>query len=287
MLEAPLFLAPTTLGAAQEALELEGSMLLAGGTSTGILLKNGLIEPSRFVYLGHVDGLRDIEHLPMGAIRVGSMVTLRELHRSPIVREEAPSLAYAASRVGNPRVRALATVGGAIAHADPRQDLPPVLLALGAVVRVVGPRGEREIPVRDLFLGFLETALEEDEILVDVLIPAREGRREAYTRFTPNSDDDYPTVGVAVSLRVSSAGEITDAALALGGVDSRAILVADVAGVLVGSRGQGSDLARVAELASLVAEPTLDSRGSIEYKRSMIEVWTRRTLTACLAGFPF
>jgi len=257
-------------------------MLVAGGTSIGVLLKNRLIEPEVLVYLGHVPNLTAISEQPDGALRLGSMATLRDIARSPLAASEAPSLVAAAEKVGNPRVRAVATIGGAIVHGDPRQDVPPVMLALGAVVTVQGPRGTREIPMSEFLTGFMESAVEDDEIVLSVEVPSRRNRREAYTRFTPNSEDDYPTVGVAASLRISATGEVEDALIALGGVDSHAIAVAEAGSVLVGSRMEQSDIERAAQIASLIAEPSDDSRGSESYKRSMIEVCTRRTLVACL-----
>src|SRR5262245_33739270 len=106
-------------------------MALAGGTSLAMLLKHRLVEPERLVYLGGLTGLSAIDDGPDG-LRLGAMATLRDLVTSEVVSSVAPVIARAADDVGNPRVRAVATVGGALAHADPRQDLPPVMLALDA-----------------------------------------------------------------------------------------------------------------------------------------------------------
>jgi carbon-monoxide dehydrogenase medium subunit len=134
----PPFASPTSVEAAVEELSADGAVAVAGGTSVGLLLKTGLLTPDRLVSLRRVPQLSAIA-LRDGELRLGAMVSLRTLIASPLVRATVPVLADAASQVGNPRVRAAATVGGAIAHADPRQDIPPVLLALGAYACLSGP----------------------------------------------------------------------------------------------------------------------------------------------------
>jgi carbon-monoxide dehydrogenase medium subunit len=195
----------------------------------------------------------------------------------------APAFVEAASKVGNPRVRAVATLGGALVHGDPRQDVPPVLLATRAELDIVSRRGSRHVALADFFLGFMETALEEDEILTKVTIPARPGWRDAYTRFTPGSDDDYPTVGVAVSVLIDETGVVRDAEIALGGVDASAIRVPEAAAAIIGTRAEADDRASAGRLAVDGCSPSDDQRGSEAYKRAMVEVWTDRTIAACLS----
>jgi carbon-monoxide dehydrogenase medium subunit len=275
------FVAPTTLPEALTALEEEGAMVVAGGTSVGVLLKNRLVEPTSLVFLGHVPGLTGVSAEEDGSLRIGAMTTLHDLAREPSVREAADVVAKAASLVGNPRVRSIATIGGAIVHGDPRQDLPPVLLALRATVAVLGPRGARKIPMEEFLVGFMESALEEDELVTEVVLPPRHHRRSAYSRFTPNSEDDYPTVGVAASLWLSSEGTVEDVVLALGGVDTHAITVPGAADLLRGRTLDEPAMEEVARAASAAARPTDDNRGSEDYKRAMIEVWTKRALRQC------
>lgn len=278
----PTFCVPHTLEEAVGELAAPDAMALGGGTSVALLLKHGLIEPGKLVWLAHVPALQGVAASRAGILRLGAATTLGQLARSDLVQAQAPSLARAASAVGNPRVRAVATVGGAIAHGDPRQDLPPVLLSLSARARLVGPGGEREVPLQDLLVGWMETALLEGELVADVLVPVDRGRRSAYVRFTPGSEDDYPTVGVAVSLDVDPDGVVSAATLALGGVGPRALPVPEATGLLVGRRPEGADLDQVAAVAETVAQPTSDRRGSASYKRAMVAVWTRRALERCL-----
>jgi carbon-monoxide dehydrogenase medium subunit len=274
--------APDTLADALGELDHENTLAVGGGTSIALMLKNRLIEPDRLVYLGRIASLSGIDEQGPETIRLGATTTLLQTIRSPLVNSALPSLASAARKVGNPRIRSVATIGGAIVHGDPRQDLPPVLLSLGATAHIVGPRGERAVPLSEFFLGFMESAAEEDELVTELTIPRVVGQRSQYTRFTPGSDDDYPTVGVAVTLVVGPDATVTEARIALGGVDGTAILATEAASLLVGSRPTDDLIAAVAEKAAQASNPSDDQRGSESYKRAMVEVWTRRTLKACL-----
>lgn len=277
------FSAPSTIADAVAQLAGEGSMAIGGGTSMAILMKNGLLDVERLVYLGRITELSGISELADGTIRLGATTTLRELSRSSLVKSVLPVLAHAAGQIGNPRVRAVATVGGAVVHGDPRQDLPPVLLSLDAWSRIAGPRGIREVPMSEFFLGFMETTLHEDELLVEILVPIDPARRAVYIRFTPGSDDDYPTVSVAVSLSMEPDGAVARARIALGGVASTAILLDEAARLLEGRQPGADVITAAAAAAAAGSSPYDDQRGSAEYKRAMVQVWTHRALEACLA----
>jgi aerobic carbon-monoxide dehydrogenase medium subunit len=276
-----IFSAPTTVAEAVAQLG-EDAIAMGGGTSVAMLLKNDLIEPGRIVWLGRVPELRRLAAGQDGTLLIGATVTLRELAAAEPVRQRAPALAYAAGQVGNPRVRAVATLGGALVHGDPRQDLPPVLLALEARVRVAGPSGEREIPLAGFHTGFMETVLAEDELVTAIVVAAAPGRRAAYARFTPGSEDDYPTVGVAASVIRAGDGMVTRAVLALGGVGPAPMLVVGAA-ALAGRVPGPADIEAVAAAAWEAANPSDDQRGSARYKKAMAREWTRRVLRTCLA----
>jgi carbon-monoxide dehydrogenase medium subunit len=259
----------------------EDVIAMGGGTSVGLLLKNDLIEPRKIVWLAKIPELRQLTVGAAGELIMGATVTLREVAHSDAVRQRFPALAYAAGQVGNPRVRSVATLGGALAHSDARQDVPPILYALQARVRIAGPSGRREIPVAGFHTGFMETVLGEDELLTDVAIPAVPGRRAAYARFTPGSDDDYPTVSAAASIVRAEDQRITSAVLALGGVGPTPLLVAEAA-ALAGTVPGADEIEAVAEAAEAVADPSDDQRGSARYKKAMAREWTARVLRACL-----
>lgn len=276
-----VFAAPQTLNDALAELAGEqDAMAMGGGTAIGLLLRSSLIEPRKIVWLARVPGLRQIEAGPQ-QVRIGAMVTLREIARSGVIRPRFPALAHAAGQVGNPRVRAVATLGGALAHADPRQDVPPVLCALDARIRIAGPGGTRDIPVASFHAGFMETVLAPDELVTQVIIPVVPGRRAAYARFTPGSADDYPTVSAAASLVRGGDLRVSSAILALGGVGRVPLLVSAAATLTATIPGEG-EVAAVAEAAEAAADPFDDQRGSARYKKAMAREWSARVLRACL-----
>ncbi|MQA88275.1 MAG: xanthine dehydrogenase family protein subunit M [Streptosporangiales bacterium] len=276
------FSVPTSLEEALAELAEEDAIALGGGTSVGLLLKNGLIEPQKIVWLAKVPDLRGVAVDDDGGLRIGAAVTLRELAGSSPVRTHAPALADAAGTVGNPRVRAVATLGGALAHADPRQDVPPVLLALDAEVRIAAPSGERIVPLAEFYTAFMETALAEGELVTQVVVPAADNRRTHYVRFTPGSEDDYPTVGVAISIARGADGRISRAVLALGGVGPTPLLVPQARELVGRSAPDPGEISAVAAAAEAAARPSDDQRGSARYKKAMARVWTERALHACL-----
>jgi aerobic carbon-monoxide dehydrogenase medium subunit len=285
------FCAPMTLPDALAELAAGDDVIaMGGGTSVGMLLKNDLIAPRKIVWLARIPELRRLDYEPTGPestgsaggeLLVGATVTLRELARSEVIRHKFPALAYAASRVGNPRVRAVATVGGALTHSDARQDVPPILYALGARVRIQSLRGSREIPVHDFHTGFMETVLAEDELVTQVVVPAVPGQRAAYGRFTPGSHDDYPTVNAGASVVRDSGGRVTSAVLALGGVGSTPLLVGETARLLGPAPGR-AEVESVAAAAEAAASPYDDQRGSAAYKKAMAGEWAARVIRACL-----
>lgn len=278
------FRVPTTVPEALDDIADGESTVLAGGTSVALLIGQALIEPSKLVLLTRIPALRSLTvDLDARLVRMGAAVTLREIAVHSEIRAAFPALAAAAGAVGNPRVRSVATVGGALAHADPRQDLPPVLLALGAQVTIAGPSGTRTVPLAGFATGFMETTLGPDELIVEVALPLLAGQRSHYARFTPQSMADYPTVGVAAALRWGEDDTILEAAVALGGVGATAIGVDDarlLAGVAASEVHDA--IAEVAQRAADVAEPSDDRRGSAAYKRAMVTVWTERALVSCL-----
>jgi carbon-monoxide dehydrogenase medium subunit len=274
----PKFVAARSLAEAVDHLASdEEAVACSGGTSIGLLVGQGLLVPSQLVWLGRVPGLDSID-VDGGTLRVGAMVTMAQLAEHPVVRSALPAVAAAAAAVGNPRVRAVATVGGALAHADPRQDLPPALLAVRAEVAVVGPTGDRRLPLADLPRGFMDTALEAGELVTTVYVPLVDRRRSCYLRFTPGSVADYPTVGTAASVQWDANGMLDAARVAVAGV-APVPLVLDVA-----VAGDVIDLDAAATTVADTASPVDDRLGSASYKRDMAAVWVRRALTACLAA---
>jgi carbon-monoxide dehydrogenase medium subunit len=257
----------------------EDAALLAGGTSLINMAKLGLAEPAHVIALGDVAELSGLRTTPDGGLQLGATTTIREVELSSLVRDRAPGLAEAAGHVATVRIRNQATVGGNLVHADPNQDLPPMLMVHDAVARITGPAGERSVPVTDLFLSFFETVVEPDEILHSVVVPApAQGLRTGYLKFLPRTRDDYSTIAVAGGLTVDDA-RVTRARIAVAGGGSTPIRCEAAEQALLGA--MAGDVTALAEAAALVRDaldPISDARGSSAYKREMARVCTARLL---------
>ena len=260
------WLAPASLVEAlgRRAERADEATVLAGGTFLGILMNQGFLSPSTMLSLGGVPELRGIEVVD-GTLRLGAMVTHRELERDERVRAGWPALAATFALVASPRVRNQATVGGVLADADYASDPPAVLRALGARVVLLSTRGERSVGVGDLILGHYETCIAEDELLVEVRVPPCAGRA-VYRKFRSRSSEDRPCVAVAAvdgdqGLRV-----------VVGAVAETTQELPDACALGPGAAGEIGH--RYAE----AIEPMNDSRGSAAYRRRVIAVEVRRAL---------
>ena len=254
---------------------------IAGGTALMLMMKAGVFRPTRLVSLRRVeDRHRRIELAPDGALHVGALVPLAALERSAEVRRATPVIVEALRTLSNVRVRNVATVGGHLAHADPHMDLPPVLMALGARVAVIGPSGERTIAVEDLYAGYYETVLAPNELIAELSVPAQGARRAAYLKCTANSADDWPALGVAVSLD----GNATRVAVCAATEKPMRLPAAE--SVLRGAVFDDATLRRAGEAAADTADIVADARGSVPYKRQLLRVYVERTVRAAAARGP-
>lgn len=253
------------------------TQLLAGGTSVLLLHRLGLLAPDHVVGLHGVDELRGISVDDAGTVRLGALTTLRDVETAPQVRG-VPGLAEAAHQVATVRIRNQATLGGALGHADPAQDVPPMLIALDAHVDVAGPDSTRRLPVEELSTGYLETSLRADEIVTGVTVPAStDGARGGYLKFLPRTADDFATVSVAAVVDVD-AGRVAGLRVALGAVAPTPVRASSVENALVGRAVTPDDLRDAAELVRQDIDPTTDARGSASYKSDTAVVCVRRLL---------
>ena len=259
--------------------------LLAGGTSLMNLAKLGLAEPEHVIALRDVEELHGLDGDPDRGLRLGAMTTLRAVETSESVRSLAPGLAEAAHHVATVRIRNQATVGGNLVHADPNQDLPPMLMVHDAVARITGPDGVRTVPVADMFVGFFESVVQPDEILDSVSVPADPDLRSGYLKFLPRTQDDYSTIAVAAGIQVRD-GRITHARIAVAGGGSTAVRCREAEAALVGNGVDDATLAAAAEIVPGLLDPISDARGSSGYKRDMARVCTGRLLQRLIAEVP-
>jgi len=193
---------PKSLAEAVKLLDPDDGLVrpIAGGTALMLMMKAGVFRPKRLVSLSKIEERYSAIAADKDGLRIGAMTTLSALEQSAEVKKHAPVITRTLRTLSNVRVRNVATVGGALAHADPHMDLPPVLIALGASVTVAGPRGERTLLVEDLLSGYYETVLEKNELIAHVSVPSQGRRRASYLKVTSGSADDWPALGIAVAL---------------------------------------------------------------------------------------
>jgi carbon-monoxide dehydrogenase medium subunit len=223
---------------------------MSGGTAIMLMMKAGVLKPARLVSLRRL-GLESVS-VESNALRIGAMTSLRSLEKSDAVRKGWPVITRTLRTLSNVRVRNVATLGGHLAHGDPHTDLPPLLAALGATVTITGPKGERTSPVEALYRGYLETTLQNGELITRVDIPALGKKRAAYLKCTTRSADDWPAVGVAVVL----------------GDENRIFVSA--------ATDRPMRLADEAAIEKLNIEG--DLHGSGEYKKQLLRVYLKRAI---------
>lgn len=275
-------LRPTSVGEAASLLARykEDARILAGGQSLLPMLYSRLLSPRYLVGLQNVPELRSIERADHG-LRIGAMVTLRQLIDSALVHERAPLLCQAASLVASPAIRNLGTLGGNLAHNLVGSDPPPALMVLNASAVVVGSSGERRVPIDVFFTDYMETVLQNDEILAYIDVPdQKRGIGWDYEKCRRRAEDPA-IVGVAVTLEVAD-GICKGARIAIGGIGPVPLRLPDVEKVLESRYPDDSLIHEAAKVAAAPLDPLADSRASSDYRRKMAEVYTRRALKSAL-----
>jgi aerobic carbon-monoxide dehydrogenase medium subunit len=258
--------------------------LIAGGTALVIMMKQRLVRPSCLVSLQSVRGYNGVE-VSDGGIRIGGLATHRAVETSPLIRRRLPMLAETYHHVATLRIRNVATVGGGLAHADPNQDPPPSLIALGATAKAMSPNGSRVIPLDELFKDYYETILNPDEIITEVMVPKLQPNTgAAYIKFLPRTADDYATVSAAAVLTLDKTRKnVADVRIALGSVGVTPIRATAAEAVLRGQPLKADGFAEAGERAKEAVDPVSDFRGSAAYKKDMAAVFVRRALEKALA----
>ncbi len=321
MIRLPAFdyYAPSTVEGAVALKAEHGSaaMYVAGGTDLYPNMKRRQFEPKVLIGLR---GVRELRGISNGAgLTIGAGVTLTDLANHPDLRQGYPSLAHAAGLVSSPPLRNAGTIGGNLcldtrctyynqSHAWRKalgfcmkldgdtcwvalssqkclavssSDCAPVVVALGAEVRLVGPQGERTIPAEALYRNDGTKYLDKsaDELLVSIHLPPREGWRTSYCKLRRRGSIDFPVLGVAVALRMEQDGTCAEARLVLGAVSSRPILVTEAADLLIGKRITPELVKEVANVAAKSAKPLDNTDMTLSYRKKMTSVYTARALS--------
>ncbi|MBA2556289.1 MAG: xanthine dehydrogenase family protein subunit M [Chloroflexi bacterium] len=256
--------------------------LLAGGQSLIPAMNFRLAQPGVLIDLNRVAELAFVE-ASGGALRIGAMTRQRTAERSEQVAAHAPLLVEALHHTAHPQIRNRGTIGGSIAHADPAAEVPTVMLALGASFELRGAEGSREVAAGDFFTGFFGTALEPEEMVASITIPAAAERTGWAFEEVARRHGDYALAGVAAVLSLDERGQLRDARIALLSVADRPVLAESASALLAGQTPSPALVAEAAELASQGdIDPPSDIHASAEYRRRLVRVLTRRTLSRAL-----
>jgi len=271
--------APSTIGEATALLSKlgEDAKVLSGGQSLIPLMKLRLASPAHLVDINAIPGLAGIREAD-GFLRIGALTRESELEESDIVRNRYPLLHDTSKVIADPLVRNLATVGGNLAHGDPANDHPATMLALGAEVVAIGPKGERRMPIGSFFTGPFETSLKPDEILVEIRIPVPPARSGGAYLKLERKVGDFATAAVAVQVTLGTNGACEYVGIGLTNVGLTPIKAARAESYLKGKAPDDAAIKRTAEFAAEAAEPSADLRGSVEYKKDLVRILTARAL---------
>src|SRR2546425_3429180 len=275
--------APSTIDEATALLAKlgEDAKILSGGQSLIPLMKLRLASPTHLVDINGIPGLSGIRE-DDGFLRIGALTRESELEESELVRTRYPLLHDTSKVIADPLVRNLATVGGNLAHGDPANDHPATMLALGAEVVAVGPKGERRLPITSFFTGPFETSLRPDEILVEIRIPVPLARSGGAYLKLERKVGDFATAAVAAQLTIGADGTCERVGIGLTNVGLTPIKATGAEALLKNKAPDEGAIKRAAELAAEASEPSADLRGSVEDKKDLVRVLTARALRKAL-----
>lgn len=270
---------PRTLAEALKLLvKLKDARIVAGGTDLLVELKQGLTEAEALISLRNIKELKKIEKKD-GHIRLGAMVTPKEIISHPLIKQYFPALAAAARSMASAQVRSLATIGGNIASAVPSADLPPVLIAAEASLELQCTESFREVNLLEFFTGPRLTICREEELLISILIPVSPPKTGiSFLKFALREANALAVASVASRITLEKE-IISKAAIVLGAVAPTPLLALKASESLEGKKPSPSLFEKAASTAKDEAKPISDIRASIWYRKELIQVLTRRSLT--------
>ncbi|MGE3245388.1 MAG: xanthine dehydrogenase family protein subunit M [Beijerinckiaceae bacterium] len=278
------FEAPGSLADAVKLLAASAgpARVLAGGTDVIVQMETDLIEPELLVDIKRIPTLKRIDR-ENGGFRIGAAVSGMEMLEHAELCAAWPGLIDGVKLIGSVQVRARATVAGNLCNASPGADSVPPLVTAGAIAHVIGPDGERDIPVEQIPAGPGKTSLGKGEVIESFLLPARpRGSGDAYLRFTPRTEMDIAVVGVAVNLTLGPDGVCTAARVALGAVAPTVLVPEACAAALIGTKVDEAALDKLAAAASAACKPIDDKRGTKDFRIKVAGVLAKRVAQKAL-----
>lgn len=277
------YYAPTSLWEACGLLAQFGPRVkvIAGGTDVLPKMKQDILAPEVLVSLKNLSQLTDIFYKKGKGMVIGARATHNNLVNSPVLQEKYLSICEAAHHMANNQIRNTGTVGGNIVNAVPSADLPPILIALGAVVKLFGTDGERTVLLEEFFTGPGKTVLKQNEILTEIVIPDQSFTGSTYIKFGLRRSGALAVVGVAVA--VSMQGDICkEARIVLGAVAPVPMRAKKAEELLKGKAVTQELLEEIGVCAAGESKPISDIRGSAEYRKDMVRVFTKRALSKAI-----
>ena len=252
------------------------SHILAGGTDLLVQIRAGYTSPDLIVDVKNIPELRAITTSKDG-IQIGAAVSGAELGEHPVVSKTWPGVVEATELIGSTQIQGRASLGGNLCNASPAADTVPALVAAGAICRVAGKGGERNVPVEDITTGPGTTSLGNDEFVVDFSLPTRPSRSgDAYLRFIPRTEMDIAVVGAGVSLSLAEDGSCLEARVSLGAIAPTVVLLDKGAQALVGTTLDEDALSKLDSAARAACNPIDDKRGTIEFRTDVAGVLAKR-----------
>jgi carbon-monoxide dehydrogenase medium subunit len=276
--------APKTLKEALALLDKYGDdcKVICGGQSLLILMRQGLVAPK---YVVDIKSLKELNYIRdgKGGVRIGATTNHRAIEKSALIKRKYPVLTEMEARLASIQTRNWGTIGGNLCHGDPAGDPAVVLIALNTVLTVASAKGTRSIPAEDFTLDYFEVALEPGELLTEIQIPEPPPHTgTVYTKFNI-IDSDLATVGVAVSVTLSSGDSCQDIRIALGAVAPAAMRAKKAEEMLKGKEITDALLKQAGQTAASEAEPISDIQASEEYRRELVKVLVPRMTKEALA----
>lgn len=274
------FLQPATVAEASRMLADLGDecRLMAGGTALMLVLRQRMLTPTHIVSADRLDALRGIDFDATRGLRIGALSRHGDIARSALVQRHYPMLASMAARVANPQVRNQGTLGGNLCYGDPSTDPPGCLMALGAQIVLASARGERVLALDEFLVDYFTTAIDPDEVVVEVRVPApAEGQDGLYTRFKRTAAEHRPLASVSLVARRDGA-TCHEARIVVGASVPVPRRLARVEAFLAGKTVTHAVAEEAADIVAADIEPISDLRGSDIYRREMVRISARRTL---------
>ncbi|PHS08745.1 MAG: carbon monoxide dehydrogenase [Blastopirellula sp.] len=261
----------------------ERASVLAGGTDVIVQLREGLKQAELVVDIKKIPELNELSWTADGGLYLGACTPCFKIYENAELLQKFPGLADAARIIGGWQIQSRASIGGNLCNSSPAADSVPALIAYDAMAEIAGPTGRRNIPVAEFCTGPGKNVLQTGDLLVAIVLPGEPAKTGcAYQRFIPRNEMDIAVVGVASFVELDDSGNISKARIAMGAVGPTVIQARKAASHLIGKQPSEELFAEAGKLAAEEATPISDMRGTVEFRKNLATVLTKRTLAIAI-----